>query len=95
MATAAEQQMMVLAVVTEAARQVSKAAALATYAASGFAPGSLAAFRSALISADDSYYFTLQANAQGFGVFAGPVLNQPFGGTNAFMGNTPGIQGGQ
>jgi hypothetical protein len=95
MATAVEQAFIVACGVAEQVRQVSVATALATYAAAGYAGSALAAYRTAVLAATDAYILAVEAAAAAQGVFPAPCLGGPFGGTNAFVGNTPGIQGGQ
>lgn len=94
MATAAEQAFMVACVGLETARQIAKASALATYVAAGFAGTALAAFRSAIVLADANYQSQVAIAANSNNVEAGSCIVQPFGGTNAFLQATPGIQGG-
>lgn len=95
MATAAEQAYLVAVQVAEGTRQASVASALATYQASGFAPASLAAFRTALFAAEIAYRTAVLSSATTNNVDPSPAEQQPFGGNNQFVGNTPGIQGGQ
>src|SRR5258707_255625 len=96
MSTAVEVTYTVACIVAEGVRQSSKAAALATYAAAGFAGTALAAFRTALLAADDAYVSAVQTAAAAGGVAPQPNLSQPIYGLSqsAFVQATPGIQGG-
>ena len=93
MATALEQTFLVACIVAEGARQSSKAAALATFAAAGFSSAAVPAFRTAILNADQTYENAVVAASAG-NISPQPCLYQPFGGTNAFVQNTPGIPGG-
>jgi hypothetical protein len=93
MATAAEQAFIVACVAAELARQLSKTTAFNTYQAASFAGSALAAYRTALLNADDAYALAVKAAGDTNLVFPQPCLYGPFGGNNAAVGNTPGIQG--